>query len=103
MVSPKNTKKYLYALVGIVVILNIAGLINVTSNNNQINSMNNTIEKIYNEIYPADSSTNIQASIANKLLEFVISCLLEAIISKRMCDIDWRDLKNSDHWKQGWK
>ena len=59
VVSPKNTKKYLYALVGIVVILNIAGLINITSNNNQINSMNNTIEKIYNEIYPDDSSTNI--------------------------------------------
>ena len=50
-------------------ILNVAGLINVTSNNNQINSMNNTIEKIYNEIYPDDSSTNIQESIANKLLE----------------------------------
>ena len=33
----------------------------------------------------------------------VISCLLEAIISKRTCDIDWRDLKNSDNWKQGWK
>ena len=31
--------------------------------------MNNTIEKIYNEIYPDDSSTNIQASISNKLLE----------------------------------
>jgi tryptophan-rich hypothetical protein len=33
----------------------------------------------------------------------VISCLLEAIISKRTRDIDWRDLKNSDNWKQGWK
>ncbi len=33
----------------------------------------------------------------------VMSCLLEAIISKRTCDIDWRDLKNSDNWKQGWK
>ena len=33
----------------------------------------------------------------------VMSCLLEAIISKRICDIDWRDLKNSDNWKQGWK
>ena len=33
----------------------------------------------------------------------VISCLLEAIISKRTCDIDWRDLRNSDNWKQGWK
>ena len=67
--SPKNTKKYLYALVGIVVMLNIAGLINITSNVNQINTMNNTIEKIYNEIYPDNSSTNIQTSIANKLLE----------------------------------
>lgn len=69
VVSPKNIQKYLYALVGIVVILNIAGLINITSNNNQINTMNNTIENIYNEIYPDDSSTNIQTSIANKLLE----------------------------------
>jgi tryptophan-rich hypothetical protein len=33
----------------------------------------------------------------------VITCLLEAIISKRTRDIDWRDLKNSDNWKQGWK
>jgi tryptophan-rich hypothetical protein len=33
----------------------------------------------------------------------VISCLLEAIISKRARDIDWRDLKNSDNWKPGWK
>ena len=69
VVSPKNIQKYLYALVGIVLILNIAGLINITLNNNQINKMNNTIEKIYNEIYPDDSLTNIQSSIANKLLE----------------------------------
>ena len=33
----------------------------------------------------------------------VISCLLEAIISKRTSDIDWSDLKNSDNWKQGWQ
>ena len=33
----------------------------------------------------------------------VIFCLLEAIVSKRTRDIDWRDLKNSDNWKQGWK
>ena len=31
--------------------------------------MNNTTEKIYNEIYPDNTSTNIQTSIANKLLE----------------------------------
>ena len=33
----------------------------------------------------------------------VIGCLLEAIINKRIRDIDWRDLKNIDNWKPGWK
>ena len=33
----------------------------------------------------------------------VIGCLLEAVINKRTRDIDWRDLKNTDNWKPGWK
>ena len=33
----------------------------------------------------------------------VIECLLEAVISKRTASIDWRDLKNNNLWKQGWK
>ncbi len=33
----------------------------------------------------------------------VISCVLEAIISKREAQLDWRELTNSDHWIQGWK
>lgn len=33
----------------------------------------------------------------------VVSCTLEAVMSKRALAIDWRELKNSGTWKQGWK
>ena len=33
----------------------------------------------------------------------VIHCLIEAIISNRSEPIDWKVLKNSDNWLQGWK
>lgn len=33
----------------------------------------------------------------------VISCLIEAIMSKRSAQIQWRDLKDSGQWLQGWK
>jgi tryptophan-rich hypothetical protein len=33
----------------------------------------------------------------------VMSCVIEAIMSKRSTYIDWPDLKNTDHWLQGWK
>ncbi|GAC20880.1 hypothetical protein GARC_3928 [Paraglaciecola arctica BSs20135] len=33
----------------------------------------------------------------------VISCLLEAIISKRSTHIHWPSLKDTEQWLQGWK
>lgn len=33
----------------------------------------------------------------------VISCLIEAIMSKRSTLIHWSDLKNTEQWVQGWK
>lgn len=33
----------------------------------------------------------------------VIHCLIEAIISNRSEQIDWKVLKDSDSWLQGWK
>ena len=33
----------------------------------------------------------------------VVLCLLEAVINQRQTVVNWRDLKNSEHWKQGWK
>ena len=33
----------------------------------------------------------------------VISCSIEAIISKRSIPIQWQDLKDMSHWVYGWK
>ena len=33
----------------------------------------------------------------------VVSCLIEAIMSKRTTNIQWRDLKDTAQWVQGWK
>lgn len=33
----------------------------------------------------------------------VVACTLEAILSKRESLIDWRELKNKEVWRQGWK
>jgi tryptophan-rich hypothetical protein len=33
----------------------------------------------------------------------VISCSIEAVMSKRSISIQWRDLKNMSQWIHGWK
>lgn len=33
----------------------------------------------------------------------VVSCHLEAVISKRSFPVDWHDLKDEKDWIQGWK
>jgi tryptophan-rich hypothetical protein len=33
----------------------------------------------------------------------VVLCLMEAVMTKREFEIDWRDLKNQTHWRIGWQ
>ncbi len=33
----------------------------------------------------------------------VVECNIEAIMTRRVFDIDWRNLKDSLRWQQGWK
>jgi len=33
----------------------------------------------------------------------VILCKLEAVFSKRVAAINWKELTRADKWKQGWK
>ncbi len=33
----------------------------------------------------------------------VVLCVQEAVMTKRQCEIDWRELKNADVWRPGWK
>ena len=35
--------------------------------------------------------------------EIVRQCIIEAVHSKREERIDWRELRNSNKWQQGWK
>jgi tryptophan-rich hypothetical protein len=35
--------------------------------------------------------------------QLVIECIIEALLSKRSSQIDWRDLKDNSQWLQGWK
>ena len=33
----------------------------------------------------------------------VLSCVLEAVLSRNEYPIDWQELKDADKWLQGWK
>lgn len=33
----------------------------------------------------------------------VIECLIEAVINRNTYSINWRDLKDSNQWRAGWK
>jgi tryptophan-rich hypothetical protein len=35
--------------------------------------------------------------------ETIIGCVLEAVINKNSCEIDWRELQDSTRWLTGWK
>ena len=35
--------------------------------------------------------------------DLVVSCIIEAVISKRSISIDWHELKNDSNWIHGWK
>lgn len=33
---------------------------------------------------------------------FVIKCVIEAVLTKKQQEINWKDLLDSENWKQGW-
>ncbi len=33
----------------------------------------------------------------------VISCSLQAVLTRRESQIDWHELSDSDHWQMGWQ
>ena len=35
--------------------------------------------------------------------EIVVSCSIEAVMSKRSIPINWHDLKDETNWLHGWK
>ena len=66
------------------------------------------IKKLINSKWTAANPVNKEKHFLITELEFdennnVTHCLIEAVISHRTEQIDWIELKESEHWLQGWK
>lgn len=65
-------------------------------------------QKLLNSKWTAVVPTNKEKHFVVTEMEFdeeggVISCSIEAVMSKRATAIDWRDLTNDSDWVHGWK
>ena len=64
--------------------------------------------KLLNSKWTTVSPINREKHFTVTAVEFaedgsVISCTIEAIISRRSMAIHWQDLKDTSQWLQGWK
>ena len=64
--------------------------------------------KLLNSKWTAVKPKNKEKHFIASEIEFdedyaVVSCLIEAVISKRSLPINWHDLKDNSYWLQGWK
>jgi|TARA_B110000879_G_C10799952_1_gene366151 tryptophan-rich hypothetical protein len=65
-------------------------------------------KKLLNSKWTAVSPSTKEKHFLISELEFdendnVTHCLIEAVISNRTELINWQDLKESEHWFQGWR
>lgn len=65
-------------------------------------------KKLINSKWTALSPSNKEKHFMVTAVEFdedglVMSCIIEAVMSKRMIAIQWRDLKDANHWVHGWR
>jgi tryptophan-rich hypothetical protein len=72
----------------------------------QMNKINP--KKILNSKWTAVTPTNKEKHFMVSEIEFneediVVSCCIEAVMSKRSIPINWQDLKDGSHWVHGWK
>ena len=70
---------------------------------NQINP-----KKLLNSKWTATQPKNKEKHFMVTELEFdeeknVISCEIEAVMTKRSTSIEWQELKNVSNWVYGWK
>jgi tryptophan-rich hypothetical protein len=65
-------------------------------------------KKLLNSKWTAVTPNNKEKHFMVNEIEFdeegqVLSCSIEAILSKRLISIQWQELKDSTLWLQGWK
>ncbi|WKD23287.1 TIGR02450 family Trp-rich protein [Pseudoalteromonas sp. KG3] len=67
-----------------------------------------TPKKLLHSKWTAVSPVNKEKHFMITDMEFdeegvVISCIIEAVMSKRSMTINWQDLKDQQRWLQGWQ
>lgn len=67
-----------------------------------------TPKKLLHSKWTAVSPANKEKHFIITEMEFdeegvVISCVIEAVMSKRSMAINWQDLKDRQRWLQGWQ
>ena len=72
----------------------------------QMNKINPT--KLLNSKWTAVKPANKEKHFIVSEIEFdedgmVLSCCIEAVMSKRSTLINWHELKDDSHWVHGWK
>ena len=65
-------------------------------------------KKLLNSKWTAVAPTNKEKHFIVSEIEFdedgmIISCGIEAVMSKRAISIDWHELKNDSYWTHSWK
>ncbi len=65
-------------------------------------------KKLFNSKWTAVKPKNKEKHFMVSDIDFdeegsVLSCSIEAVISKSITPINWHDLKDDSHWLQGWK
>ena len=84
-------------------------MVPITVKSNLLVAMNKiNTKKLLNSKWTAVKPINKEKHFLILELEFdendkVIHCLIEAVISHRLQPINWEELKESEHWIQGWK
>ncbi|WP_283711047.1 TIGR02450 family Trp-rich protein [Pseudoalteromonas prydzensis] len=67
-----------------------------------------TPKKLLNSKWTAVTPVNKEKHFIITEMEFdeegaVLSCVIEAVMSKRQVAINWQDLKDRQRWLQGWQ
>ena len=61
------SKKFIYAGISLIVLLNLIGLFNISSNWNQVKKMDQTLSELYLSIYPDEKINLIEKQIIEKI------------------------------------
>ncbi len=72
--------------------------------NNQINSKKLSLSK-WTAVTPKNREKHFLVTKVIKAedSELVVACLLEAVLTGREYQMDWRDLKDDSVWLPGWR